>query len=93
MIRMIRIMDEKTKIVDLPETPTLFPKQSIIRSSYTTEDIIGNKCAINQATLDSITGKLDATTNAGILFGIDLQFSNTYFYCPIEHQANDTRLV
>ena len=55
--------------MDLPETPTLFPKQSIIRSSYTTEDIIGNKCAINQATLDSITGKLDATTNAGILFG------------------------
>jgi len=77
---MIRIMDEKTKIVDLPETPTLFPKQSIIRSSYTTEDIIGNKCAINQATLDSITGKLDATTNAGILFGAYrfIQFSNTY---------------
>ena len=80
MIRMIRIMDEKTKIVDLPETPTLFPKQSIIRSSYTTEDIIGNKCAINQATLDSITGKLDPTTNAGILFGAYrfIQFSNTY---------------
>ena len=53
----------------LPETPTIFGQTNKQMTSYTTEDILANKSAINKSVLDNITGKLDLCVDAGILFG------------------------